>query len=117
MNRRNGCISAILIGGLIVTYPQTSDAEEFTGVKLLTWSKENQNFYFQTSVGMAALVSTQSDKKRSQCISEWYFDANTGNKNGNDAIRSAIREYADYHPQGVIIAVLQKACGSMDFSQ
>lgn len=117
MNRRNGLISAILVGGLIATYPQISRAEEFTGGKLLSWSEENQNFYFQTSVGMAALVSTQSDKKRSQCISEWYFDAQTGNKSGNDAIRSAISEFADYHPQGVIIAVLQKACGSLDFSQ
>ena len=116
MNRNKRSLWAIFAIGLIALYPQISDAEEFTGVNLLSWSEENQNFYFQTSVGMAALVSTQSDKKRSQCISEWYFDANTGNKSGNEVIRSAIREFADYHPQGVIIAVLQKACGSMEFS-
>ena len=79
----------------------------------MTWSRESQDYYIRTSVGMASLVSAQNDKAHAKCLDDWYYRDET---TGNDDVLAVMRRFPEYHPRGVILAVMEKRCGSFDFT-
>ena len=87
-------------------------AEKFTSGEFLTWERENQDFYINTSVGMAGLIATRNDESQGDCLSEWYFSDEGA---ANEHVLSVMRTYPDYHPRGVILAIIEKQCGSMTY--
>jgi len=90
-------------------FPQVSAAEEiFKSSEFLTWDRKNQEFYIETSVGMAGLVALQINKQHSQCISDWYYH---DEEKAMQHILSVMSDYPDFHPRGVILAVIEKKCG------
>ncbi|NJM35019.1 MAG: hypothetical protein HC850_10285 [Rhodomicrobium sp.] len=87
--------------------------DSFKSSQFLSFSQEGQASYISTSVGMTGLIAARNDKKHADCIDQWYFsDMN----HGNQEIIAAMRKYPDYHPQAVIIAVLQKFCGTFTYA-
>lgn len=102
--------TAILVATLI--YPQVSIAEMFTSEEFLTWSREGQGHYFRTAIGMAGLIARQNDEAQGDCIDNWYFN---DQDRAHDRITSVMRQYPSYHPRGVILAMIEKACGSMTY--
>ena len=84
-------------------------AEGFSGSDLLAWTPGNQRFYLQTSVGMAGVIAAQGDSAQARCIDEWH-ERQHGNE--YEKVLKAVRTYPTYHPQGVILALLRKACGT-----
>lgn len=105
------CASALLLGSAI--YPQAAKAEEFTGKEFSAWSEASQNSYIQTSITMAGVVAAQYKKEVSLCIDDWYFGGDQ-QKLRNQSIREAILKYENYHPSGVILALVQEQCGKLD---
>ena len=93
----------------LVLFPQKTEADGFDGAALLKWSPDNQKFYFQTSVSMAGVIVAQNDQAVARCLDEW---GERQHERRYEAILKAIREYPTYHPQGVILALLRKACGT-----
>ena len=89
-------------------YPVSLRASEF-----LTWKYKSQAFYIETSIGMASLVAAQNDKAHAKCLEAWYYEDEDA---GNRFILDTMRTHPDYHPRGVILGVLQKKCGSFDYS-
>lgn len=83
---------------------------------MLAWSKANQDWYFQTSVMMAGVVATQNTGTQAECVNDWYFKDEETIQSRNEHIRSVLRDHPEYHPAGVILAVLEKACGSFNFA-
>ena len=92
----------------IPALPREGAAGEFTGAELLKWSAQNQRFYFQTSISMAGVIAAQENASRAECIDDWHREQNERKYAG---ILDSVRGYPDYHPQGVILAYLRKACG------
>ncbi len=95
-------------------HPQLSMAEEFTSADVLAWEESAQNSLFLTSIGMIGIVATQT-KRHDQivsCINEWYWNDGEVDNQKNDDIRAAMQRFPDYHPQGIILAVVEKACGN-----
>ena len=88
-------------------------AESFKSSEFLTYSKEGQSSYIRTSVGMTGLIAARNDKKHADCIDQWYF---SDMDHGNQQIIATMRQYPDYHPQAVIVAVLQKVCGTFTYA-
>ena len=84
-------------------------AQGFSGTDLLAWSPENQGFYFETSVTMAGVIVAQKNRELARCLDDWN---QRQHEKKYKKILEAIRTYPTYHPQGVILAVLRKACGS-----
>ena len=84
-------------------------AETFTSEKFLKWPAESQASYFRTSIGMAAIIASQRGNGYGRCVSDWYFGSPEGR---HTALREAMRKNSSFHPQAVILAILQKACGS-----
>ena len=80
----------------------------------MKWKRESQDFYIRTSVGMAGLIASRNEKAHGDCLSDWYF---TDENAANEEILSIMRQYPDYHPRGVIVAVMEKKCGSIIYSQ
>lgn len=81
---------------------------------VLKWPADSQSFYFRTSVGMAGLIAARNNKKHSACVDDWYFSDVT---KADAAIRETMAQNPTYHPQAVILALLQKACGSFAYGK
>lgn len=89
-------------------------AETFTASDVLGWKKSNQDWYFETSVGMAAVVAAENPGTQAECVDDWYFASVDA---ANDEIRDVMRRFPTYHPAGVILAVIEKKCGSFNFTK
>ncbi len=109
--KRVALLSAMAI--VIACFPQQLSAEIFKSAEFLKWDRESQDYYIRTSVGMASLVSAQSDKTHAKCLDDWY----TAEKTANDLVLTAMERFPEFHPRGVILAVMQKQCGTFDFSK
>ena len=94
------------------SYSQASFAEGFTGEKFLKWKRESQDSFIGTSITMVAVVATQGRQNIASCIDDWYSEDGSIQDQRHGFILDTIREYPSYHPQGIILAVLQKRCGS-----
>ncbi len=88
------------------------EAEEFTGEQFLNWPRESQDSLIQNSITMTAIIATQGREDIARCIDEWYPLDESIIKMRHDHILKIIGENPTYHPQGVILAVIQKQCGS-----
>lgn len=106
-------LSLLAIGVLVAAslYPQSNvraeAGESFKASKFLTWERESQNFYIGTSVGMALLIAAQNDKAQASCLENWYYSDQVTK---NNFILKTMERVPDYHPRGVILAVLEKQC-------
>lgn len=104
-------VGASAVAILLASYPQPSGAQGFTGAEFATWSEASQDGYIQTSVTMAAVIAAQVNGEVAGCLDAWYAPGQPVQSERNALIRSFIAEHADFHPSGVILAVLQDACG------
>ena len=87
-------------------------AEDFKSSKFLTYPADAQKSYINSSVLMATLIATQNSKDHAGCIGKWSGEFVTG---GYQPVIEAMKKFPDHHPTGVILAVLQKACGSFAY--
>lgn len=93
-------------------YPQeASAAEEFTGKQFLEWPRDSQNSLITYSITMTAIIGTQTKPEIAKCLDEWYPLDPAITKARQDLIIKTIGEYPDYHPQAIVLAVVQKQCG------
>lgn len=104
--RQSYCV--FLAIGILAMFTMPAYAEEFTGASLLAWEEKQQDWYFQTSVTMASFIAAQNQDSLAQCIDKWYFEE-TATKNVE--IRQKLTAFSTYHPSGIILAVIEKACG------
>lgn len=103
---------AICTAIFLASSPQIAAAEIFKGSEFLKWERDSQEFYIRTSVGMASLIIGQTDKAQSKCVDDWYY---ANEKTGNDHILDAMSKHPDFHPRGVILAVMEKKCGEFSY--
>lgn len=104
----------VFIGIMIAQYSEAGAEESFKSSKFLEYTPQAQASYISTSIAMAGLVAARNDKTHADCIDRWYF---TDMKKGNRTIIKTMRQYPDYHPQAVILALLKKACGPFNYTQ
>lgn len=95
--------------------PQISYADVLTSADVLEWTESQQNSFFQHSISMAAIVAARTGQHGGvvRCVNYWYSAQSQSKR--NDYIRTKLGDFSDYHPQGIILAVLEEACG--DFTR
>ncbi|MEZ5691659.1 MAG: hypothetical protein R3D71_08350 [Rickettsiales bacterium] len=100
-------IAVVLI---FCAFPQESKAEGFTSAEFLKWPKNKQDSYMSISIGMTAFIASQTDvhKKKASCIDNWYY---SDKAKKNTFIRSVMQDNSGYHPQAIILGVIEKQCG------
>ncbi len=101
-----------LVGAVFFAQANAVRAEEmFKSSDFLTWKRANQEFYINTSIGMASLIASQLDTDQSKCISHWMA---TDEQLAYDQVLSSMKQFPDYHPRGVILAVIERRCGKFE---
>lgn len=96
---------------LMAIYPQESVADGFTGDDFLKWDRSAQDSYFQTSLTMAAIIATETNKPSGDCLADWYLSPDADRDSRNTELRSIIEQNAAFHPSSVIYLVLAEECG------
>ncbi len=105
-------IKALALVVCILATSTSVNAETFKNSEFLKWNRETQEFYIDTSIGMAGLIAAQNDKVIQECADKWYLSDKP--KTISDII-SAMRKFPKFHPRAVILAVMEKHCGSFTF--
>lgn len=105
--RRGAIIAAAMAAALGASSVQ---AETFTSAQFLEWPRKSQSSYFRTSIGMAGFIVSMRDKPKARCLENWYFSDAAA---AEDTILATMRRFPEFHPRGVIVAVLQKQCGPL----
>lgn len=100
------------VGIITAIYPQEIKAEGFTGADFSAWEISSQDSYIQTSITMAGVVLAQLQPDTARCLNDWYF-AEDQSSARNKFIRETIASYQDYHPSGVILAIIAEECGAL----
>ncbi len=99
---------------LLVGYPQISAADTqqdiFKSSTVIQWNKDQQRFFLEASIRMAGLIAARNSAQQSKCLDEWYIQKEAQR---HEAILQKMAEYPDYHPSGIILAYLEKQCGSL----
>lgn len=80
--------------------------------KFLTYPAESQRSFIGSSVLMAGLIAGQNADAQSRCIGDWSEEHIAA---GYVPVLDAMKRFPDHHPTGVILAVLQKACGPLKY--
>lgn len=107
MFQHNWIVRSILITGLVIGYAQKSSAADFSSETFLSWKADSQRFYLGASIGMAGILAAQKNGTVSDCVDEWHRKQRSSDY--RDLI-STIREHSEYHPQGIILALLRDVC-------
>lgn len=95
-----------LFAGASAAHAQTFTSEEF-----LKWPKSQQQSYLTISASMAGVITTQLNKTQAKCIDQWYKKEA---QNNHRALTETMRKFKTYHPQGVILWMIQRECGAID---
>lgn len=96
---------------IVCTQAGTAD-EAFKSSKFLTYPAESQKSYIGSSVMMAGVIAARNAPQQARCIDDWSAKNSSASY---PTVVEAMKRFPDHHPTGVIIAVLQKACGSFDY--
>lgn len=86
--------------------------EAFKSSKFLTYPAQSQKSYITSSAMMAGLIASQNNRAQAVCIDDWVAQQSG---QGYGPVVEAMRKLPDYHPSAVIVAVLDKACGSFKY--
>ncbi|QPH54749.1 hypothetical protein [Pontivivens ytuae] len=99
--------------GIALTYPQLVQADDFTSASVLSWEDSAQDSFFRTSIVMTNIVASQTGQHDHimTCINGWY-ETQALQAERHQQIRTVMAQYPDLHPQAIILAVIQDACGS-----
>lgn len=109
LSRKNLAIASLCT---IVCTHSVSAEEAFKSSKFLTYPADTQKSYIITSVVMAGIISGQNKPDQSKCIDSWMGE---NEPIGFSSVKEVMARYPNHHPSGVIVAVLEKACGSVKY--
>jgi len=86
--------------------------EAFKSSQFLTYSAEARQSYITSSAMMAGLIASQNNPRQGKCIDDWIARQSA---QGYASVVEVMKRYPDHHPSAVIVAVLDKACGSFKY--
>jgi len=97
---------------LVCSTPGAVAQEAFDGAKFLEYSRTTRDNYISTAAGMAGVIATQNRPDQAKCIDRWVAE---NSANGFEPALDVMRKQPKFHPLGVLLAVLQKSCGSFKY--
>ncbi len=112
MLSRKSLVIASLLTAVCSYSVGTLAQETFKSSKFLEYPQAARANYIATAATMAGVIATQNQPSQARCVDEWV---SKNERDGFEAVLSVMRQQPNYHPLGVILAVLQKACGSFKY--
>jgi len=113
MMRKSKRLTALVFAVAFGAAPVQAEDKYTSAEFLSSGSVKSQDAYIQNAVTMTGVVATQVRPEVAACIDKWYAYSDGSNEKRNKEIREVMREYPEYHPAGVILAVIQQACGKI----
>ena len=106
-----------ILAGIATAFLSTGDlrADDFTAADVLEWERDSQDWYFQVSVTMAGVIAAQNESPQAECINDWYFSPAVDRNARNNEIRETMSKFSNYHPASVVIAAIERECGTLSF--
>lgn len=112
LSRKTLALASLCI--IVCTRAGIAEADDkFTSAEFLKWAAESQKSYIFTSVVMAGVIAGQNRQEQAKCIDRWMGDNEPA---GFPSVKDAMTRFPEHHPTGVIVAVLEKACGSVKYA-
>lgn len=94
------------------TYPQEAFADaRNSGEFFKDWSEQSQIALVSSSMVMALVIASQSDKKLYECLQDWYSKTQEQAEQRNRQIAELALKNPSVLPQIAILAVIEKKCG------
>ncbi|MEW5424769.1 hypothetical protein, partial [Amorphus sp. 3PC139-8] len=87
--------------------------EGFTSADFLKQPEESRSSYIRVSLMMANMIAIENDQEQADCIEGWYDSDRSGTER---FIYGVMEKYPSYHPIGIIMAVIEKQCGSFKYA-
>ena len=91
----------------------SAQGDSFTSSDVLAWSDEGQRAFYLNSFGMAGIVAMQTGVHETHvaCINDLLAE-NSETYLPVSEIRAVLESYPDLHPQAVVMAIINRECGS-----
>jgi len=99
----------VLLFVSVLSCGDLANSRSFNGEQFLEWDARDQKLFFDTAVLMAGSIASLNKDGQAKCIYDWYFGGEGDER--RQRLIATIRKYPEHVPTGVVIAVLQKACG------
>ena len=106
-------VKGILLSILIVqalSIPAYADGPN-SGAFFQEWSEQSQIALVSSSMIMAMVIASQTDKKQYECLNEWYSKTQDLSERRNKEIVDLALKNPGALPQIVIMAAIEKKCG------
>lgn len=82
-----------------------------TTAEFLKWEQGKQKSFFQIAISMATVIASQTKPKTASCINSWYWTSKFTQEKRNTEMLNQMKPYSKFHPNAVILAFLERACG------
>jgi len=102
-------IIPIIFGFCMPVYAE----DGFTSADFLEQPAESRSSYIRVSLMMANMIAIENDQEQADCIEGWYDSDRSGRER---FIYGVMEKYPSYHPIGIIMAVIEKQCGSFKYA-
>jgi len=90
----------------------SAERQSFTSTQFLQNSEDARTSYIAAAAMMAGVIAAQNKPSQARCVDEWMAQ---NRKDKFAAVTKVMGLYGEHHPQGIILAVLQKACGTFKY--
>jgi len=90
----------------------SAEQQSFTSAQFLMNPEAARSSYIAAAAMMAGVIAAQNKPSQARCVDEWMV---RNRKEQFAAVTKVMRQYGEHHPQGIILAVLQKACGAFKY--
>ncbi len=110
---KHGFAASFLV--LFLGFSMQAHAQEGLSAKsFLGWEEQSKRAYIQTSLMTMNMIAVENDQSQAECISAWYASDRRGKE---QFIYEVMGKYPDYHPVGIIMAVVEKQCGTFKYTK
>jgi len=107
------CVAIAIVSAFVFSNVSFSaERQSFTSTQFLENSAEARSSYIAAAAMMAGVIAAQNKPSQARCVDEWMAQ---NRKDQFAAVTKVMRQYGEHHPQGIILAVLQKACGAFKY--
>ena len=79
----------------------------------LAQSEKSRTSYLRVSIMMAHMIAVENSQQQAACIGDWYSKDQAAR---DQYIFGVMKEYPDAHPMGILVAILEKQCGSFKYA-
>lgn len=105
-------ISLLILLAQALSNSAHAEEQQVSPRPLQEWSVEGQKSYVRTSMLMASVIASQTDKNLEKCLADWYAKTEEIARKREEQILGILRQNPEHMPAAIILAIIEKKCGA-----